>query len=267
MTDTPSPSPLSPAPAPATPPVAPVAASPSTPPSPVTTPPTAARPEYIPESHWDATANKVRDDKALATHFNEILTRDAAEQSRRLSLPTKPEEYKAELPGDFKAPEGVEYKFNADDPLLAQARAIAHESGLSQEKFSKLLAVYAGSQVASQQAVQTARNAEIAKLGATGPAQIDALSTFYKGFLGEAEGKLVMSRIFTAADVTLHNKLVAKITQQGGAAFKGGGREPPPVPGVKSREEIAKMTPAQRLDYNQKFDQKSMPAWKDPRAA
>jgi hypothetical protein len=36
-------------------------------------------------------------------------------------------------------------------------------------------------------------------------------------------------------------------------------------PVIKPAEEIAKMTPAQRLDYSRSFDQKSMPAWKDPR--
>jgi hypothetical protein len=30
-------------------------------------------------------------------------------------------------------------------------------------------------------------------------------------------------------------------------------------------EVVAKMTPAQRLDYSRLFDQSQMPAWKDPR--
>ena len=33
----------------------------------------------------------------------------------------------------------------------------------------------------------------------------------------------------------------------------------------KSPDEIARMTPAQRLDYARLFDQSTMPAWKDPR--
>jgi hypothetical protein len=33
----------------------------------------------------------------------------------------------------------------------------------------------------------------------------------------------------------------------------------------KSSEEIARMTPAQKLDYARRFDQSKMPAWKDPR--
>lgn len=36
--------------------------------------------------------------------------------------------------------------------------------------------------------------------------------------------------------------------------------------GAKSLEEIRKMSPAERLDWNRTFDQSKMPGWKDPRA-
>jgi hypothetical protein len=32
-----------------------------------------------------------------------------------------------------------------------------------------------------------------------------------------------------------------------------------------SAEEIAKLSPAERLDYSRRFDQTKMPAWRDPR--
>lgn len=216
---------------------------------------TAARPEYVPETHWDSAAGKVKDEKAFAGWINEHVTFKAAEDSRRLSMPQNADAYKAELPSDFKPPEGVEFKFNADDPLLAQARTLAHQSGLSQENFSKLLGLYAGSQVASQQAVTVARNTEIAKLGAAGPARVDAVTTFMKSFLGEADGQLLASRMFTARDVEVVEKLVAKVTSQGGSTFKGTGREAPQSQGRVSDEQYAKMSPAQRLDYARQFDQ------------
>jgi hypothetical protein len=38
------------------------------------------------------------------------------------------------------------------------------------------------------------------------------------------------------------------------------------VQGVRlSEEQIKRLTPAQRLDYARRFDQSTMPAWKDPR--
>jgi hypothetical protein len=42
---------------------------------------------------------------------------------------------------------------------------------------------------------------------------------------------------------------------------------PPQPPAVKSAEEIARMSPAARLDYVRQFDQKTMPPWQDPRTA
>ena len=38
------------------------------------------------------------------------------------------------------------------------------------------------------------------------------------------------------------------------------------VAGVRATpEQIAKMSPAQKLDYCRRFDQSTMPAWQDPR--
>jgi len=36
--------------------------------------------------------------------------------------------------------------------------------------------------------------------------------------------------------------------------------------GVLPPEQLAKLSPADRLDYARRFDQSKMPAWKDPRA-
>lgn len=198
--------------------------------------------------------------KEFGEHVNTLAAFKAASESRRLALPQKPEDYQAALPADFKAPEGVKFEFRADDPLLAQARSVMHDidqgkiSG--QDAFSKLLGIYAGGQVSSQQRITEARNAEIAKMGPTGPARMDALTTFYEAYLGEGAGKAMASRMFTAADVALHEKIIAKITNGGGASFSTSGREPPEQQGGRvSNEQYAKMTPAERLDYARKFDQ------------
>jgi hypothetical protein len=202
---------------------------------------------------------------AFRASYDELTAYKAAADVRRSTLPASPNDYKAELPSDFKAPDGISFSFNQNDPLLAQARTAAHEAGLSQEQFSRLLGIYAGGQVSNQQQIQTARNAEVAKLGATGPTRIDALTTFFRAYLGEADGNAVMARAFTAADVQRLEKLVGKITSQGGAAFRGNGRVPPDQAGRLSDEQIKHLTPAQRLDYSRQWDQSTMPAWRDPR--
>jgi len=205
------------------------------------------------------------DPTTFRASYDELAAFRAADQVRRSTLPTSPNDYKAELPADFKIPDGIKYEFNNADPLLAQAQAVAHEAGLSQEQFSKLLALYAGGQVSSQQQIQTARNAEIAKLGATGPTRIDALTTFFRAYLGEQAGNRRMGRIFTAQDVADAEMEVSKITSQGGAPFRGNGREPPQPGGRATPEQLARMSPAERLNYSRQFDQATMPAWRDPR--
>lgn len=126
---------------------------------------------------------------------------------------------------DFVVPQGVEYKFNDTDPLLAQAKSLAHQLGIPQDGFSKLLGLYAGAQVATEQQIATARNAEIGKLGPTGPARVDAASTFFKAHLGEADGKQLMSRMVTASDIAIAEKLMARFASQGGGSFSGARRE------------------------------------------
>jgi len=205
------------------------------------------------------------DGAALRASYDELAAFRAADTVRRSTLPPSPNDYKAELPPDFKVPDGITFAFKSDDPLLAQAQAVAHKAGLNQEQFSQLLGIYAGGQVSSQQQIATARNAEVQKLGATGPARIDALTTFFRAYLGDADGNAMMARAFTAADVQRLEKLVSKVTGQGGAPFRGSGREAPQPNGRATPEQIARMSAAERLDYSRQFDQSKMPAWRDPR--
>jgi len=100
------------------------------------------------------------------------MTRDAAEQSRRLSLPQKPEEYKVALPTDFKPPEGMQFSINGEDPALPRIQQYAHKHHLSQDQVTELVAEYAGIQVAQAQSREIWIQTEIQKLGAIGFVEI-----------------------------------------------------------------------------------------------
>lgn len=195
-------------------------------------------------------------DKEFGDHLNAQIARIAADDSRKLSLPATPEAYQIALPADFKAPDGIDFKFNDADPLLAQAKTLAHQLGIPQEGFSKLLGLYAGSQVQSEQQVQTARNAEMAKLGPTATARVDAIGTFMQAMLGEAEGKQVVSRIFTASDVTIMEKLVAKFASQGTAGFSQQHRDHSPA-GKLTPEQYDKLSYSAQKEYAAKFPQQA----------
>ena len=164
----------------------------------------------MPENYFDAAKGEVKG-ADLRKDFDELRTFKAAEDSKRLTLPQTPEAYKVELPADFKAPEGVKFEFKQDDPLLAQAKSWAHKRGLSQETFQEGLALFAGAQVATQQEITNARNAEIAKLGTTGPARVTAINTWLEAMgVGGLQG-----RVLLANDVTAFESLITKFSRSG----------------------------------------------------
>lgn len=173
---------------------------------------------------------------------------------KRLTLPADPDAYKVELPADFKPPEGIDFKFKEGDPLLGQARTLAHSMGISQDNFSKLLGLYAGAQVATQQQIKTAQNAEIAKLGPTGPARVTAATTFLKAVLGDAGGAQMASRMFTASDVENVEKLITRFSTQGVASFRQTGRDVDMV-GRADPAAVEKMTYSEKKAYAAKFPQ------------
>lgn len=224
-----------PTPAPATP--APAAA------------PTSARPTDLPEAFWDAEKNVLN-----VLKVNEIATRDAAEQIRRASLPTKADDVKVELPKDFPLPQGVEFKIDPTKPEFSKLRELAVKRGLDQDTVSDLIGVYAETQVRDAAGFQTAKNAEIAKLGANGPVRVGAIETFLTGFVGEADAKALGSMMVTANIVTAFEKMVAKFSSQGAAPFSQAHRDVRPQ-GRVSEDEYQRMSPAQRLDYTRQFDQ------------
>ncbi len=179
-----------------------------------------------------------------------MATQFAAEQVRRAALPQKPEDYKVGTTAAFKPPEGVEFKIDEADPLWAQGRSWAQKHGLSQEAFSEAIDLVAGSRISDAATIKAARDAEIAKLGAAGTTRVTALNTFFDA-LGTPELK---SMLVTAGIVQAAEKLVAKFSSQGAARFSAEHRDMQPQ-GKVSEDEWAKMTPRQKQEYAQRFDQ------------
>jgi hypothetical protein len=222
-------------PAASDPPASPaVAASDPKPASPATTATTAERPDGIPDSYWDAEAKALKvDPVALAKDLkerDELKTFKAAEDVKALSRPQKPDDYKIELPPDFKPPAGVEFKFDMADPLLAQARAEAHAQGMSQAGFSKMLGLYAAAKVGEEAQIEAARTAEQAKLGANAGARVDAVLNFLKGAdptPDKRDAAALAAGLVTARQVEAWERLITRITSQGAASFSQQHRVPP----------------------------------------
>jgi hypothetical protein len=197
----------------------------------------------LPDSYWDATANALKVDPANLV--KDLKERDdlrafkAAEDSRRLTLPQTADAYKVELPQDFKPPEGVTFEWKNDDPLLVQAKALAHQAGMSQADFSKMLSVYAASQVQDQAVIQAARTAEINKLGVNGPARIDSVINWTKGVLGDADSAALAQMLVTARHVEAFEKIIQKFSSQGGGSFSQQHRTAPDANKIPGFEKMS----------------------------
>ena len=210
-----------------------------------------SRPAYVPDTFWDAKANKITDEAKLAEWINENVAFKAAEDSRKLTLPAKPEDYKAELPKDFVTPDGTKVEFKDTDPLFIEARKTAKDMGLTQEQFSRLLSLHAGAMVNNQQTFKTARDAEIAKLGPTAPARISAIQTWLKAVAGPDAATLigVLDYAPVAGTVKAFENLISRYSSQGAGGFSQSHREPGEQGGRLTEEQYSALPIAQRLDY------------------
>lgn len=213
----------------------------------------AARPDYVPETFWDAEKGIKPE---FGQHFRDLTAFKAAEDSRKLTLPQKPEDLKLTLPKDFKAPEGIEFVPNENDPVLPQARAFALKHGLSQEGWAELVALHAAGQIGTQQGIKTAKEAEVAKLGPTGTARKTAVDTYLVATLGEELGKEMSRFTYTAKQIEGWEKLMANARNQGNGTFTPQHRENA-EPGKVSDAEYQKMRPQEKMAYAAKFPQPS----------
>lgn len=180
-----------------------------------------------------------------------MATFKATEDSRRLTLPKTPEEYQAQLPKDFQAPQGVEFKIDNANPIWSQARQLMHDidSGKvsGQAAFEKMIALHAANEISTVQNLRTARDAEVAKLGPAGSARVTAVQNFLNAQLGEEAGKFMGNMLVTAQHVQGFETLMASFRNQGAGTFSPS-RAPAEAPRL-SDAEVAKMTYSERKDY------------------
>lgn len=161
---------------------------------------------------------------------DELKTFKAAEDVRKGSLPQKADDYKLELPADFKPPAGVEFKLDTANPALAQLKNVAHKHSLTQEAVNEIIGLYASNEVGSEAAIAEARKAEITKLGPTAPARVDAVTNWLAGMdtsADKGDAKALAAMLVTARHVEAFERIINRLTTQGGANFSQSHRVPP----------------------------------------
>lgn len=253
-------SPSSPSPVPSTPAATSVpvvaASQPAVTAPPTSTPTPPARPDPVPEKYWDATKGETNL-KAWRDDTDRLLAFEATEISRKASVPP-PDKYELKFTDDFKLPEGVEWQWKSDDPLLAHARQFANANGLSQGEFSKLLGLHAASQVSEQQMIKAAHAVELGKLGATANTRVDAVKQFVNAMVGDQLGTAVTKTLFTADQVKAFEVIMQKFSTQGGGSYSGAHREVN-QPERLSNEAYGKLTYSEKKEYAAKFGNGTAP--------
>lgn len=169
-----------------------------------------------------------------------MSTRIAADDVRKNSLPKDADAYKVELPVDFKMPQGVDFKFDSADPILAQARAMAHAKGWSQQDFSEALGLFAAAKVGEQAQIDSARSAEVAKLGPNASTRVDSVVNWLSGMDSSADkgdAKALAGMLVTARQVEAFERIITRLTSQGAASFTQSHRVAPDankIPGFET---------------------------------
>jgi hypothetical protein len=176
-------------------------------------------PEGLPPQYWDASHGLKTE--ALVKDFVGLKT---SADARTASRPEKPELYKAELAADFKLPEGVNIKFDDKDPIagpiLTEARTLAHELGIDQPTFSKLLTLQAKLELGRANALVAKQQVEMAatvkKLGDNFETRKAALDKYISAALSgteqakTAKGAAIASLVTSAEAFEALEDLIAR---------------------------------------------------------
>jgi hypothetical protein len=180
-----------------------------------------------------------------------IMTETAAREARKATMPATAADYKLDLPADFQMPEGQSFKWATDDPVLApmigMAKEFAHAHGIDQAGFSKMMSLYAATQVHENKMIADARAREVSKLGANAPIRVDAVTSFLRGHLGDERAKALTVNLFTAKQVEAFEVLMQKFSSQGGGSWSGANREV--VKQTISDEAYNRMTYSEKKAY------------------
>lgn len=203
------------------------------------------RPDYLPEAYWDAEKGEAKAG-ALTEALKKLGELEAAQAERAKLVPEKAEGYEPALPEGFKLPDGIEIQLDTNDPVYAAARAFAKERGFTQAEFSSLLELNAQRVVAEHRTLSAAVAAERTKLGENRIARLDAVDSFLKGRLPEAQASALSNMLVTAAQVEAFETLMSSLSGDGVGGFsqKGQGAK-----ATVSEEDWNRMSLEDRINY------------------
>ena len=164
--------------------------------------------------------------------YSETQVRDALKSAaerdiRQRSLPADPNGYEVKLPENFKAPEGLAFQFDQNDPALAEFKRIAHAHGLDPTVFQDALGAYASTEIKKLQQTNSliAKNRE--RLGSAVDARLAAVDQWMTAIAGDkAKPMIAALKQYPVVDtVEALETIIRRFSNQGGAEFSQSHRE------------------------------------------
>lgn len=184
-------------------------------------------PEGLDARFWDQTTGSVNFPD-LTKSFGELTAFKQAADERAAAVP---QDYKPDLPGDFKLPEGFEFSVDANRAALPKLKEWAKEAGLTQEAFSKLMAIKAEDDLVLDEAERTHFAGEQKKLGENYDARAKAVDSFLKANLSTEHYEALKfdQRMFGALAFEAIETLIGKVTKASvpGALPEAEAKKPP----------------------------------------
>ena len=169
---------------------------------------------------------KVGDAEFTESEIREAMGAKAEADLRKTQIPPAAEAYRVELPADLKLPGDAKFELAGfDHPIhgaaLRDAAAWAHKNVLSQNQFSELLALHAGSVTREASALAAAARAEQEKMGALGGQRVDAVSRWLMAHFPEA-ARPTLQTLVTARQVEMFESIIHKLSGSGAGFSRSG---------------------------------------------
>jgi hypothetical protein len=179
----------------------------------------ATRPDYIPETYWDAEKGTAKLDE-FGKAFGELSQFKADTDAKLAGVPEKVEGYTVpeSLIDEEVAklvPPGQDITLDEKSPLLSFAREFAHANKLNNEQFGKMVQGYIKHQILEEKAFGDARAAEREKLGSNAAQREKAIGDFLVGMVGKDDAQNILSSVFSAKQFEAFERLQKKVSDQG----------------------------------------------------
>lgn len=164
------------------------------------------RPDYIPESFWDADKGFKTDD------FNALVAFKSEQDSRAASVPESKDGYKVALPAEFKIeglelPEG-ESPINENDPRIGFAREFAHSQGFTQAQFEGLVALGVQMDFAENQQISEALGEQAKALGSKAKERVQSITNWIGARIGGEAAAALAPMMMTAKQVEAFERIM-----------------------------------------------------------